>query len=51
MGFFFPDVPETCRAWYLSKDEIDLARKRVALEGRTNRGRYTTAKFTKIFRS
>ncbi|ROW08664.1 hypothetical protein VPNG_06448 [Cytospora leucostoma] len=51
-GFFlFPDVPEICRAWYLTKDEIALAQKRVALEGRAGRGKYTVAKFKKIFSS
>jgi ACS family pantothenate transporter-like MFS transporter len=51
-GFFlFPDVPEICRAWYLSKEEIALAQKRVELEGRAPRGKYTKAKFKKIFSS
>lgn len=49
--WLFPDVPEICRAWYLSKDEIALAQKRVALEGRANRGRYSKAKFLRIFSS
>ncbi|KUI64112.1 Pantothenate transporter liz1 [Cytospora mali] len=51
-GFFlFPDVPEICRAWYLTKEEIALAQKRVELEGRAGRGKYTKAKFKKIFSS
>ncbi|ROV88755.1 hypothetical protein VMCG_10058 [Cytospora schulzeri] len=49
--FMFPDVPEICRAWYLSKEEIALAQKRVELEGRAPRGKYTKAKFKKIFTS
>lgn len=49
--FFFPDVPEITRAWWLTKDEIALAKKRMQLEGRANRGTYTKAKFRKIFSS
>lgn len=49
--FFFPDVPEICRAWYLSEEEITLARKRMELEGRAQREPYTKAKFKKIFSS
>lgn len=51
LGFaFFPDVPEICRAWYLSADEIALAQKRMELEGRAGRGAtwYTRAKLRKI---
>lgn len=51
-GFFmFPDVPEICRAWYLTEDEIALAKKRMELEGRAQRAPYTKAKFKKIFKS
>ncbi|KAI1075632.1 MFS general substrate transporter [Whalleya microplaca] len=51
-GFFlFPDVPEITRAWWLTKDEIALAKKRMKFEGRANRGSYTKAKFKKIFTS
>lgn len=51
-GFFmFPDVPEICRAWYLTEDEIALAKKRMELEGRAQRAPYTKAKFKKIFSS
>lgn len=51
-GFFFlPDVPEITRAWYLTKDEIALAQKRMELEGRAKRAPYTKAKFKKIFSS
>ncbi|KAI0133236.1 MFS general substrate transporter [Hypoxylon sp. NC0597] len=49
--FFFPDVPEITRAWWLTKDEIALAKKRMEFEGRANRGTYTKAKFRKIFTS
>ncbi|OTA67289.1 MFS general substrate transporter [Hypoxylon sp. EC38] len=49
--FFFPDVPEITRAWWLTKDEIALAKKRMEFEGRANRGKYTKAKFRKIFTS
>ncbi|KAI4863656.1 MFS general substrate transporter [Hypoxylon rubiginosum] len=49
--FFFPDVPEITRAWWLTKDEIELAKKRMESEGRANRGSYTKAKFRKIFTS
>ncbi|PSR81936.1 major facilitator superfamily domain-containing protein [Coniella lustricola] len=51
-GFFlFPDVPEICRAFYLSKEEIALAQKRMQIEGRANRGKYTKQKVKKIFSS
>lgn len=49
--FFFPDVPEICRAWYLTDDEIAMARRRMELEGRARREPYTKSKFTKIFTS
>lgn len=49
--FFFPDVPEITRAWWLKPAEIELAKKRMELEGRANRGRYSKAKFKKIFSS
>ncbi|KAJ4132480.1 hypothetical protein NW754_015297 [Fusarium falciforme] len=49
-GFFFlPDLPEITRVWYLTKDEIALAKKRMELEGRAERAPYTKAKFIKIF--
>lgn len=47
--FFFPDLPEICNAFYLSKDDITLAQKRMELEGRAQREPYTKAKFKKIF--
>ncbi|KAK7408489.1 hypothetical protein QQX98_009356 [Neonectria punicea] len=49
--FFFPDLPEITRAWYLSKDDIALAQKRMELEGRANRAPYTFAKIKRIFSS
>ncbi|KAF4964957.1 hypothetical protein FSARC_7184 [Fusarium sarcochroum] len=49
--FILPDVPEITRAWYLTKDEIALAQKRMELEGRANRAPYTVSKFKKIFTS
>ncbi|KAI2606545.1 MFS general substrate transporter [Hypoxylon sp. NC1633] len=49
--FFFPDVPEITKAWWLTKDEIELAKTRMNFEGRANRGAYTKAKFRKIFTS
>lgn len=51
-GFLFmPDVPETTRAWYLTTAEVQLAQRRMALEGRAQRSPYTRAKFRKIFSS
>ncbi|KAI5458315.1 major facilitator superfamily domain-containing protein [Mariannaea sp. PMI_226] len=51
-GFFFlPDVPEITSVWYLTEQEIELAKKRMKLEGRANRAPYTKAKFRKIFSS
>lgn len=51
-GFFLmPDVPEITRVWYLSKDDVALAQKRMQLEGRANRAPYTKAKFRGIFTS
>ena len=44
-GFFFmPDVPEICRAWYFKKEEIELAQRRMQLEGRANRAPLTKSK-------
>lgn len=51
-GFFIlPDVPEITRAWYFSKDDIAIARRRMALEGRANRSAFTRQKFKRIFSS
>ncbi|KAJ9143834.1 MFS general substrate transporter [Pleurostoma richardsiae] len=51
-GFFvLPDLPEITRVWYLSKEEIAIAQKRMALEGRANRAPWTKAKFKKVFTS
>ncbi|KAH6990084.1 major facilitator superfamily transporter [Ilyonectria destructans] len=49
--FFFPDLPEITRAWYLTKDDIAIAKRRMELEGRANRSPYTLAKIKKIFSS
>ncbi|KAK7425920.1 hypothetical protein QQZ08_007634 [Neonectria magnoliae] len=49
--FFFPDLPEITQAWYLSKDDIALAQKRMELEGRANRAPYTFAKIRRILSS
>ena len=51
-GFFvLPDVPEISRAWYLSSAELALARRRMELEGRANRGPYTRRKLVRILTS
>ncbi|CAG9939974.1 unnamed protein product [Clonostachys rosea f. rosea IK726] len=51
-GFFFlPDVPEITRAFYLTPEEVKLAKKRMQLEGRAQRSPFTKAKFIKIFSS
>ncbi|KAK0636627.1 pantothenate transporter liz1 [Bombardia bombarda] len=49
--FFLPDVPEITKAWYLSKDEIEIAQKRMELEGRATRAPYTFAKIKRILSS
>jgi len=49
--FFMPDVPEITKAWWLTESEIALAKKRMELEGRATRGKYTKAKLKKIFSS
>lgn len=49
--FVLPDVPEIANPWYLSKDEVAFARKRMALEGRKDRAPYTKAKVKMIFSS
>lgn len=51
-GFFFmPDLPEITKVWYLTPAEIQLAQKRMEVEGRAQRAPYTRAKFRKIFSS
>ncbi|KAJ5227578.1 uncharacterized protein N7469_007584, partial [Penicillium citrinum] len=51
-GFFvLPDVPEISNPWYLSKEEVVLAQKRMQMEGRQNRGPFTKSKLKKIFSS
>ncbi|KAL2166465.1 hypothetical protein VTG60DRAFT_2749 [Thermothelomyces hinnuleus] len=46
-----PDVPENTRAWWLSGDDVALARERMALEERATKEPYTRQKFAKIFSS
>ncbi|KAI0913280.1 MFS general substrate transporter [Ustulina deusta] len=51
-GFFlFPDVPEITKAWWLTEEDIAIANKRMALEGRAKRGKFTKATFKRIFSS
>ena len=51
-GFLIlPDVPEISNPWYLTKDEVAFARKRMEYEGREPRGPYTKSKLIKIFSS
>ncbi|EFQ31072.1 major facilitator superfamily transporter [Colletotrichum graminicola] len=51
-GFFFlPDVPEITKAWWLNKDDVALAQKRMQIEGRANRQPYTKSKVKKILTS
>ncbi|KAL5355530.1 major facilitator superfamily domain-containing protein [Aspergillus floccosus] len=49
--FLLPDVPEISNPWYLSKQEVAMAQKRMELEGRKKRGPYSKAKLKKIFSS
>ncbi|KIM92904.1 hypothetical protein OIDMADRAFT_107048 [Oidiodendron maius Zn] len=49
--FFYPDVPEARKPWYLSESDIQLAQKRMELEGRKPRAKYTVAKVKKILTS
>ncbi|KAL4864709.1 hypothetical protein BDV12DRAFT_188731 [Aspergillus spectabilis] len=52
LGFFLlPDVPEISRPWYLSQQEVALARRRMKLEGRKDRESFSRAKLRKIFSS
>jgi ACS family pantothenate transporter-like MFS transporter len=52
LGFFaLPDLPEISKPFYLSKEEVAFAQKRMELEGRQKRKPYTKAKFHKIFTS
>ncbi|KAL3420553.1 MFS transporter liz1 [Phlyctema vagabunda] len=51
-GFvFLPDLPETSRAFYLTKEEIVMAKQRMSYEGREQRTPYNKAKFKKILGS
>ncbi|KAK5996396.1 Pantothenate transporter liz1 [Cladobotryum mycophilum] len=49
--FMIPDVPEITRAWYLSEQDVGIARKRMQLEGRANRAPLTFAKVKKYLLS
>ncbi|KAL1303594.1 hypothetical protein AAFC00_006959 [Neodothiora populina] len=49
--WLLPDVPEICRAPYLTPEERAFGQKRMSLEGRKNRAPYTKAKLLKIFSS
>jgi ACS family pantothenate transporter-like MFS transporter len=52
LGFFaLPDLPEISKPFYLSKEEVAFAQKRMELEGRQKRQPYTKAKIRKIFTS
>jgi ACS family pantothenate transporter-like MFS transporter len=52
LGFFaLPDLPEISKPFYLTKEEVAFAQKRMQLEGRQKRQPYTRAKFRKIFTS
>lgn len=48
---FIPDLPETTRAFFLSKDDRAFAKKRMQLEGRKPRAPYTKTKIRKILTS
>lgn len=49
--FMLPDVPETTRAFYLTKEDVAIANKRMEYEGQAKKSPYTKAKFKKIFSS
>ncbi|KAF2648482.1 putative MFS transporter Liz1/Seo1 [Lophiostoma macrostomum CBS 122681] len=52
VGFWLiPDVPEISKPWYLTENEVMLAQKRMELEGRKPRGKYTIAKVKRILTS
>jgi ACS family pantothenate transporter-like MFS transporter len=52
LGFLvLPDLPDTSKPFYLSKEEVAFAQKRMQLEGREMRQPYTKAKILKIFTS
>lgn len=52
LGFFaLPDLPEISKPFYLTKEEVAFAQKRMELEGRQKRKPYTRAKVKKIFTS
>jgi MFS transporter, ACS family, pantothenate transporter len=46
--YFIPDLPENCRARYITLEERAFAKKRMELEGRKARQPYTKAKIKRI---
>lgn len=49
--FVLPDVPEISKPFYLTKEEVAFAQKRMQLEGRKPRAPYTKEKVKKIIKS
>ncbi|KAL1997135.1 hypothetical protein VTN49DRAFT_8000 [Thermomyces lanuginosus] len=49
--FMLPDVPEITKSWYLTPKEVALARRRMELECRQPRGKYSKEKLKRIFSS
>ncbi|KAH8700251.1 pantothenate transporter liz1 [Talaromyces proteolyticus] len=48
--FFYPDVPHNTRAWYLSAEEIEIARDRVNKAGKAAPAKISTATFLRAAR-
>lgn len=46
-----PDQPENTQRWYLTEEERAFGQKRMELEGRAKKGKYTKKKFRKILSS
>ncbi|CAG8971385.1 hypothetical protein HYALB_00006935 [Hymenoscyphus albidus] len=49
--FILPDVPEICKTFYFSAEELVFAKKRMELEGRKERAPYTRSKIIRILTS
>jgi ACS family pantothenate transporter-like MFS transporter len=49
--FVIPDVPEIAKPFYLTKEEVAFAQKRMELEGRQKREPYTKARVKSILTS
>jgi ACS family pantothenate transporter-like MFS transporter len=47
--FFFPDTPHKTRAWFLTKEECQLALERVAKAGKAAPVKITLDTFKRIF--